>query len=184
MQAVEKSFSNLLPLLALLGGILALLLVLAFLVRLRIRRDARSLGPRGAPPAAGMRKGDVVVVLGRTFAVEETGSLALPEGPALWAHLAREEGPARLLLCNDLSLALYFPGRAEAPAGDPELIQQDGGEYRRVAGLDSTGGALSLYRQGSERCLMVERCGGSAVLWRGKAIPPEGVSLLEEKEKV
>lgn len=182
MQAVEKSFSNLLPLLALLGGVLVVLLVLAFLVRLRIRRDSSALGARRSSSAACMRKSDVVVVLGRTFSVDETCALTTPEGQSLWARLSREDGPGRLLLKCDLSQAWYFPGQAEAPDGEPQSLQQADGEYQRSLGpFALNDGTLSLYRGASERCLALERCGSSAVLWRGKSIPPEGVSLLEDK---
>ncbi len=182
MQAVEKSFSNLLPLLALLGGVLVVLLLLAFLVRLRIRRDSSALGARRPSSAACMRKSDVVVVLGRTFSVEETCTLTTPEGEALWARLVREDGASRLLLRADLSLAWYFPGQAEAPAGEPESLRQADGEYRRTLGpVPVAGGALAVYRGEAERCLAIERRGEAAILWRGKSIPPEGVSLLEDK---
>lgn len=184
-EQIAKTASNLLPLLGILFGIFALLMIALILLRIKVRRDAGFpllSRRRKALSPADMRCGDVVTVLGRTFNVTALSSL---DDESSWCGLDGENTSARLRVKKDLSEALYFPGRGE-PSGAavfPQEIKREDGEYRRagepVPVEDDY--KICLYRGPGEHWLAVEARGENVLLWRGKAIPPEGITILEEK---
>jgi hypothetical protein len=186
--AVANSFSHLLPLLILLLVVFGVLILAAILLRGRLRRDTEQPSVRRSTSPLLMRGGDVGVVLGRTFQVLAVEELKLPEGASLWCCLEREDGPSRLLLRKDLSAALYYPGQGEAPAADPfpEQINRDELSFRRGSEPLALGEGwkVAAYQGPGERALAVEVKGGKATLWRGKAIPVEGVEVLQDKAGV
>ena len=169
----------LLPLLLVFGVLIGLSLVLW----LRHARERKS-GARG--PGALLRAGpeDVVSVLGRLFQIVLVCPLALPSGAKLWFGLKDDEGECRLWLSQDLSGASFFPGRGKAPAdgGFPSEINREEGTHSRVDQPISicAGTEVALYAGPGEYCLALERAGDCRILWRGKAIPVEGVFLFQE----
>jgi len=170
----------LLPLLLVFGVLIGLSLVL----RLRYARERkRAQGPGSLLSA---KPEDVVSVLGRLFQIVEVCPLSLPSGERLWFGLKDDEGQCRLWLRQDLSGASFFPGRGKAPAegGFPSELTREEGTHSRVdqpVSL-SAGREVALYAGPGDYCLAIERAGDVRILWRGKAIPVEGVFLFQEGE--
>lgn len=182
-EQVAKTASNLLPLLGILFGIFAVLIVAAIILRARVRKETgRPLGKKRALTPADMRSGDVITVLGRTFNVISRVPLA-PDSS--WCSLQGEESPARLTFNKDMSQATYFPGQAEPPGNDPfpVEIKREEGAYRRTGDPLPVGDdwKVALYQGPGDRHLACEARAESRILWRGKSIPPEGITILEEK---
>jgi hypothetical protein len=182
-EQVAKTASNLLPLLGILFGIFAVLIIAAIFLRMRVRKESGlPLGKKRALTPVEMRAGDVITVLGRTFSVISRVPL---DSAFSWCCLEGEETPARLSFKKDMSEVFYFPGRGE-PEGDnpfPEKIKREEGAYQRTAGPLPVGDdwKVALYSGPADRWLAVEARADSKILWRGKTIPPEGVTILEEK---
>jgi hypothetical protein len=131
-----------------------------------------------------MRPGDVVNVLGKTFHVNDNQTLATGTGTAAWCSLRVDDGPVRLMLMKDMSAALYFPGRGDAPEGEafPEKVEREEGGYQRLgeAATLTEGHQLARYQGPGDRWLAIEVSGDQKTLWRGKGIPPEGVTMIED----
>lgn len=184
-EAFAQTASKLLPLLIILGVVFGALIVAALFVRARVRRETGSQPVRKRSSAANVQVDDVLSVLGRSFTVQAVEALATEAGAALWCVLGSDEGPARLALAGDLSLAVHYPGRAPAPQGEPfpARIGRDEGSYERRGDpvqLEQ-GWRLARYEGAGGRWLTLEQRGSEQTLWRGKEIPVEGVSVLEEE---
>lgn len=181
-EQVAKTASNLLPLLGILFGIFAVLIGAAIVLRMRVRKESgRPLRKKRAMTPVDMRSGDVVIVLGRTFNVISRVPL---DPDSSWCSLEGEEAPARLTFKKDLSSAFYFPGQGELE-GDPfpEEIKREEGAYKRSIEPLPVGDdwKVALYQGPNDRYLASESRADSKILWRGKSIPPEGITILEEK---
>ena len=182
-EQVAKTASNLLPLLGILFGIFAVLITAAIILRVRVRKETGlPLGKKRSLKPVDMRSGDVITVLGRTFNVISR----VPLDPASsWCSLEGEDSPARLSFNQDLSEAFYFPGQGELAGDDPfpEEIKREEGAYKRTTDPLPVGDdwKVALYSGPTERYLALEARADKKILWRGKAIPPEGITILEEK---
>ncbi len=182
-EQVAKTASNLLPLLGILFGVFVVLIAAAIILRMRVRKETGlPLRKKGALTPADMRSGDVITVLGRTFNLISRVPL---DPDSSWCSLEGEDSPARLSFKKDLSQAFYFPGRGEleADAAFPEEIKREEGVYKRTADPLPVGDdwKVALYTGPNDRHLAVEARAESKILWRGKSIPPEGLTILEEK---
>jgi len=182
-EQVAKTASNLLPLLGILFGIFALLIVAAILLRTRVRKETGlPRGKKHKTSPVDMRSGDVVTVLGRTFNVISRVPL---DALTFWCSLEGEDSPARLNFNKDLSEALYFPGQGDLKDDDPfpEEIKREEGTYKRNSDPLPVGDdwKVAIYQGPNDRYLASESRADKKILWRGKSIPPEGVTILEEK---
>jgi hypothetical protein len=182
-EQVAKTASNLLPLLGILFGIFAVLITAAIILRMRVRKETvLPLGRKRSLKPVDMRSGDVITVLGRTFNVISRVPL---DALSFWCSLEGEDAPARLSFNKDLSEAFYFPGQGELEGEDPfpEEIKREEGAYKRKANPLPIGDdwKVAIYEGPSERFLASESRADKKILWRGKSIPPEGVTILEEK---
>lgn len=182
-EQVAKTASNLVPLLLILFVIFAVLIAAAILLRMRVRKETGlPAGKRRNLKPVDMRSGDVITILGRTFNVISR----VPLDPlSFWCSLEGEDAPARLSFNKDLSEAWYFPGQGELEGGDPfpEEIKREEGAYQRSADPLPVGDEwkVAIYRGPNQRYLASESRADKKILWRGKSIPPEGVTILEEK---
>lgn len=183
-EQVAKTASNLLPLLGILFGIFAVLITAAIILRMRVRKETGLpiIGKKRSLKPVDMRSGDVITVLGRTFNVISRVPL---DALFFWCSLEGEEAPARLSFNKDLSEALYFPGQGELDDENPfpEEIKREEGAYKRKAEPLPIGDdwKVAIYQGPGERFLASESRAEKKILWRGKSIPPEGVTILEEK---
>jgi hypothetical protein len=184
-ETVEKTFSNLVPLLVLMAIVFGVLILAAFLLRYWVRRGASAGVVKRTASLCEMCAGDLGVVLGRTYTVVASYPLEALGGHARYCLLQREEGPTRLLLRVDETQAVYFPGTEAAPEGFPDSVSRDEGAYARKLGpIDLAPDLkLALYAGPGERHLAIEAASGKTALWRGKDIPVEGVSVLKEQGK-
>ncbi len=187
-EALSRTAGNLLPLLLLLGVIFGVLITLALLLRFKVRSETRSRPVRRRRSPAELQPGDLLSVLGRTYAVEAVETFTADDGAALWCVLGGEAGAARCLLGRDGQWALHFPGSEAAPAGRgfPEQIEHEsgacarqGGPWQAAAGLE-----LARYRCAGPLWLMLEARSGQGCLWRGKEVPAEGLVVLEDSDQV
>jgi len=182
-EQVAKTASNLLPLLIILFVIFAVLIGAAILLRMRVRKETGLPGGkrRNLKPVD-MRSGDVITILGRTFNVISRVPL---DALFSWCSLEGEDAPARLCFNKDLSEARYFPGQGELEGNDPfpEEIKREEGAYKRDADPLPVGDdwKVAIYQGPPDRYLASESRADKKILWRGKSIPPEGVTILEEK---
>jgi hypothetical protein len=179
-----QMFTNLVPLLLLVLVIFGLLITAALILRATVRKNlgAAPVGKTSSPTA--MRRGDVAVVLGRMYQVGNTQEITLAAGSAFLFILEREDGPARLIIAKDLGYAYYLPNKGErSDEGFPEIITRKEGNYaRQGAPLDSFENLkIALYAGPSDRWLLAESAEKTKILWSGKAIPVEGVTVLTEK---
>ncbi len=185
-EAFSQTAGKLVPLLVLLGIVFGALIVIALVLRARVRREAGAQPVRRRGSAAELQPDDVLSVLGRMFTVEAVEALSTDKGSALWCVLTSETEPARLALARDLSWAIQFPGSGPVPEGElfPERIDRSGAGYAREAEPVQLGQGwrLARYQGESGRWLAVEQRGGADALWRGKEIPVEGVEVLEEDQ--
>jgi hypothetical protein len=179
-----QAFANLVPLLVLVLGIFGLLITAALILRARVRRNTGSapVGTAGSPTA--MKPGDVAIVLGRTFQVGSTQELLLTTGLAFLFILEREDGQARLIIAKDLAYTYYLPNKGElGDEGFSEIITRKEGNYARQGSpleLAENKNVL-LYAGPNDRWLLAESAEKKQILWAGKAIPVEGVTVLTEK---
>lgn len=185
-EAFSQTAGKLVPLLVLLGVVFGALIVVALVLRTRVRREAGAQPVHRRGSASEVQPDDVLSVLGRTFTVEAVEELATGNGPALWCALVSDAEPARLALARDLSWAIQFPGSGPVPEGEafPERIDRSGAGYAREGEPIQLGQGwrLARYRGEAGRWLAVEQRGGTDALWRGKEIPVEGVEILEEDQ--
>lgn len=182
---VVDTASNLLPLLGLLFGIFAVLIVAAILLRYRVRSETGARKRRrGARSPVDMQPDDVTNVLGKTFNVVANAPLDAGGGPSVWCVLMGEKTPSRLVLARDMGQAVYFPGHEDRAAGDgfPGEIERADGAYRRMQDPVELepGWKIATYQGPNDRYLAIESKGDATLLWRGKSIPPEGVTMIEE----
>ena len=185
-EAVAQTASKLVPLLILLGIIFGGLIIVALVVRTRVRRETGAQPVRRRGSAADVQPDDVLSVLGRSFTVQAIEELADPAGPLLWCVIGSDDGPARLALARDLGSAIHFPGQGPAPEGQamPERISRDEGGYERLGEPVQLGQGwrVARYRGPGGLWLALEVRGAAETLWRGKEIPVEGVTVLEEEQ--
>jgi hypothetical protein len=186
-EMVSHSLSNLVPLLILVLVVFGLVIGAAIFLRNRIGKDLEQSMVHKPESVLGMADGDVCTVLGRAFEVKSAASVQTPQGSVLWCDLEGEKGPIRLLLWQDHSQALYFPAQVEHPgqAPFPDRVVRDQDDFSKSFGplkLES-GQQLALYQGAQERVLAIECRDEKPVLWRGKSIPFEGISLLQEPPK-
>jgi hypothetical protein len=185
-ETVARTASNLVPLLVTLAVIFGVLIVLALVLRSRVRSQpgARPVRQRSSP--ADLQPGDVLSVLGRAFQVEAVEILEGRGGPALWCVLHADDGSGRTALARDLSWAVHFPGQSPGPSDPlfPERIERQEGDYQRADDPVQLGQGwrVARYRGAAGRWLAIEERVGERTLWRGKEIPVEGVTVLEEQE--
>jgi hypothetical protein len=182
-EQVAKTASNLVPLLLILFVIFAVLIAAAILLRMRVRKETGlPLRKKKALTPLDMRSGDVITVLGRTFNVISRVPLYSDWS---WCSLEGEESPARLTFNKDLSEALYFPGQGKLEGDEsfPDEIKREEGTYNRKSDPLPVGDdwKVALYLGPNDRYLALESRADKKILWRGKSIPPEGVTILEEK---
>jgi hypothetical protein len=182
-EQVAQTASNLLPLLGVLFGIFAILITAAIILRIRVRKESgRPLKKKRALTPVDMRSEDVIIILGRTFNVISRVPL---DPDSSWCSLEGEESPARLTFKGDMSQAFYFPGRGELESDDPfpDEIKREEGAYQRTTDPLPVGDdwKVALYKGPTDRYLASESRAEVKILWRGKSIPPEGVTILEEK---
>lgn len=186
-EALSRTAGNLLPLLLLLGVIFGILLTLALLLRFKVRSETRRRPVQRRRSPTELQPGDLLSVLGRTYAVEAVETLAVDEGAALWCVLGGEAGAARSLLGRDGRWALHFPGSEAAPAapGFPEQIERESGACARQGGpwQAAPGLELARYRCSGPLWLMLEARRGQRSLWRGKEVPVEGLRALEDRDQ-
>ena len=184
-ETVARSASNLLPLLVVLGVVFGLLIVLALVLRSRVRSDLVARPARRRSGSAEPQPGDLLSVLGRSFAVEAVETVNASDLELLWCVLAADDGPGRTALARDSSLAVHFPGQGPAPEPDsfPERLERQDGPYQRLGDPAQLGQGwrLACYRGTAGRWLALEERAGQRTLWRGKEIPVEGVCVLEDQ---
>ena len=177
-EQVAKTASNLLPLLAVLLGIFGVLILLAVLLRARVRSEsASSRRKRSAWQPEG---GEPCSVLGRAYTMQAV--FVLPDGGRL-VELRADDAEARLLAPPAGESLWYFPGTlaiAQAAEFPEELTIKEQkfvrqGEPAAVSALHR----IAAYRAGEELLLLVEVRGDKASVWRGKCIPREGFGPLE-----
>ncbi|HOX42287.1 MAG TPA: hypothetical protein PK668_01755 [Myxococcota bacterium] len=184
-EAVERAASGMVPLMIFLGVVAGVLIALAVLLRLRVLRDRHAAG--GARATLGARRGpaqaaagDSVSVLGRPYRVAARRELSLDRGGV---HFLELEGPARLVLDLEGGRAMCLPDPVEPPAGEgfPERLERPEGAYVRQGRTAEEGDGLrlALYAGPQERFLLLELRAGGRAAFRGKAVPGEGVLLVE-----
>ncbi len=179
-----QAFANLLPLLLLVLGIFGLLITAALILRARVRRNIGSATVDKTSSPTTMKPGDVAIVLGRTYQVGATQEIMLPTGAVLLFVLEREDGHARLIIAKDLGHAYYLPNKGELrEEGFPETIARKEGTYARQGSplQLAENQRLVLYAGPNDRWLLIESAKNTEILWAGKAIPVEGVTVLTEK---
>jgi hypothetical protein len=190
-EAVQKAASSVGPLLIALGVLAGVLVGLALFLRLRVAHERGALGMLGkrrAKPAAGApgaaTPGQTVGVLGRLFQVESRAELELERGPGVLLGLVDARGEARLLLDEGGRRVVRFASREPGPAGPdwPESLARAGAKCVLQAGPAPAGGdrRVALYASRDELYLMLEADGPERGLWIGRAVPVEGVELVEQ----
>jgi hypothetical protein len=179
-----QMFTNLLPLLLLLLGIFGSLIIAALFLRALVRRNIGSAPVDKKDSPTTMKAGDVAIVLGRTFQVSNAQEITLTAGKAFLFALEREDGQALIIIAKDLGYAYYLPNQAElVDKGFPEIITRKEGAYaRQGTPIDiAENHKLALYAGPNDRWLVAESTEKTEILWAGKAIPVEGVTVLAEK---
>jgi hypothetical protein len=185
-EAVEHAASSLMPLMILLGVVVGVLIILAVVLRMRVQRDRLAAGGAHAVGVSARRgpaqavAGDSLSVLGRVYRVAVRRELALDRGGV---HFFELEGPARLVLDLEGQRAMCLPDRADPPEGEgfPERLERPEGAYVRQGRTAEEGDGLrlALYSGPQERLLLLELRSEGRALFRGKAVPLEGVLLVE-----
>ena len=188
---MDYSVSNLVSLLVVLSIVFGILVIAALVLRMRIK------GLKAASPLLGnlmrrksspldMKPGDSLTILGRIFQVVDLSSFSTTAGKAIWCCLDGENHSARLIFWKDSSPATYFPGQGDTPQPEPfpECIQRENQPFQRQEEPFDLGDnwKLARYRGPNERWLAIENHNNQTVLWRGKSIPSEGVTILEKRQ--
>jgi len=176
---IAEAAGKLVPLLLLLLVVFGSLILLAVLLRAKVRAE-RGARRRGRRQPGQFQDGDVVSVLGRSFSVERVEQA----GESDTLLLLGGERSARLIWHRGREQASYFPGRLDSLDGAadlPELLLHDQVSFERSSppGRLADGTRLGIYQASSGQLLLVE-AGQQLLLWRGKAIPAEGVELIED----
>lgn len=178
-EQIAEAAGKLVPLILLLLLVFGGLILLAVLLRIKVRAESAARKNVRRRPGQ-FAAGDVVSVLGRTFNVERVEPAA--ETDTL-LFLAGEQ-PARLLWHSGQQQASYFPGRLENISGAGELpddLRHEQLSFQRQsppARLDDNT-LLGRYQADGGQLLLVE-AGAQLLLWRGKRIPAEGVELIQD----
>jgi len=188
-EAVERAASSLAPLMIALGVLAGVLIGLAWLVRLRLLRDRLAGGgprPAGAASRRGPAEaaaGEGLSVLGRTYRVAARRELSLDRGPVHLFELADGDRPARLVLDLEGGRAVCLPDRVEhvGEGGAPERLARPEGDYVRLGRTAEAddGLRLALYGGPGDRFLLLETRSDGRALFRGRAVPLEGVLPVE-----
>lgn len=182
---VAETASNLLPLLGLVFGIFVVLILVLIFIRVKMGAGSGGRKRRGPRGPVDMQPDEVANVLGKTFHVVANAPLEAGGSPSVWCALMGETHPSRVMLARDMSRAVYFPGREEygEQGSFPEEIAREEGTYRRMQDPVEVepGWKLATYQGPNERFLAIEAKGRATLLWRGKSIPPEGVTMIEER---
>ncbi len=182
-EAISHSLSTMLPLLGLLavlgGGLITLALVLRF--RMRRQMGARSVS---VTSVTNTKKGDLLSVLGRTFTVERVYPINPNDDGFLWVCLSSDETSTRIAFIPQGGKTVSFPGEAQpsAQVDFPSTVSMGGKDYKKNYHLKDTAELeVSLYAaEDSGFWLALENRQGSMLAWRGKEIPSEGVTVLQD----
>lgn len=173
--------SKMLPLGILFGAIFGALLLLALFLHWRIARDRTQSAAGRSTALAG--PGDVLAVLGRMYTLQEAWDFSLGATASRWFRLQSDTEEGRTAVATDLSQAIHFPGRQAALPAEtyPERLERPEGLFERLGPIQEPGQGLRLacYRGPEGRFLIQEELRGTICLWRGKAIPTEGLKLLD-----
>ncbi|MBW2704276.1 MAG: hypothetical protein JRF33_25940 [Deltaproteobacteria bacterium] len=186
--AFSNSFSSLLPLLILLGGIFVLFIGAALFVRYRLgaerRKEAARLKAAQTRGPRDVRVGELLLVMGRPFSVKTVLAVEAGRSPSLWCELSDEAGEGRLLMQKDGGRVLHLPASEDtgpdAKAEFPAELKQ--GESSYV--LDSqfsveAGWEVAFYFGPMDRILCLECRQGALLRWRGREVPYEGLEIRE-----
>ncbi len=178
-EQVAKTAANLMPLLLVLLGIFTVLIVLAVLLRARIRAESSAYQRQRA--AWQPERGEPCSVLGRAFNVQSVAEL--PEGQRL-LELRGDDAQARMLLQPSGDSHWYFPGTttADQAGGLPgEMVLKEQRFLRQgEPAVVSDQKRIATYRAEGDLLLLVEVRGDDVSVWRGKCIPREGFGPLEK----
>lgn len=177
-EQLVKTASNLLPLVAVLLGIFGVLIVLALLLRARVRAESSSY--RRQRSCWKPQQGEPCSVLGRAFTVQALADL--PDGRCL-LDLRADDTEARFLLQPAGDSHWYFPGTMSAEQAKmfPDEMRLKEQRFVRLEEplTVSAQRRVATYRAGEELLLLVEVSGEKTSVWRGKCIPREGFGPLE-----
>ena len=178
-QIVSQTASSLGPLMLLLGAIFGILIVLALVLRLRTRSSSTNTRKKGP---AQIQTGDLISILGRTYSVLDEASLPFLESQASLYQLKTDDATGRMILCPKPLTAIHFPAHSQwsEPGAPPQTIHRSGTTYDQALTTQQIRQGLRI--TGYRCCdlwLLLEQDNTHTTLWRGKAIPAEGVSIVE-----
>lgn len=185
-EAISHGLSTMLPLLGMLAVVFGGLIAVALVLRIHMRRQMNASGGVAATSVIHTKEGDLISVLGRTFTVDDVSRTDGEEG-FVWVCLSSGESSARLAFGKAGDLALSFPGKPQPvtePEGFPSSMSFDDRGYLRASlGQLGTGEqGVVLYTGDSGFWLALEKKPDSMLVWRGKEIPTEGVSVLQDQD--
>ncbi len=187
-EAFSNSFSSLLPLLILMGGIFVLFIGAALFVRYRLgaerRKEAAQQKATQARGPAGVQVGEVLLVMGRPFSIQAVLAVETGRSPSLWCELSDEAGEGRLFMQKDGGRVLHLPATEDAgPDAEskfPAELKQGEARYAKDIQFSvEAGWELAFYLGPMDRCLCLERRDGQLRRWRGREVPYEGLEVRE-----
>ncbi len=185
-EAISHGISSMITLMGFLVVVFGALIVFALVLRYRLNRQSKASSVSQVS-VLNAKKGDLLSVLGRTFTVDDVKPVGGADRAFTWVCLSSDDDTARAAFANTGDLAISFPGKAYRVDEDglPSSMSLDGKEYKRADnGPDGQGGAgeqgIALYSGESGFWLALEKQSESVMAWRGKEIPSEGVSLLQD----